>query len=316
MRYVRCDDLAKDWSVLTLGCWQLAPSEGWGDVCPPADADAVVKAALDCGITAFDTAEGYGDGESERRLGRALGHKKDDVIIVSKIWPDAELTLAAYQRRLEGTLRALGRDYVDVYLVHWPGAYFNTKEKSQKLCELMFGLKAGGKAKRVGLSNFHARDLALLGERIARFSINQVPYSLLERKYEGESAERCRDAEIKFMAYSPTARGLLAGRIDREALKPEARQHNALFREPLFGHALKVYEQVKAVADELRRKPIEVALAWVLARENIMTAAVGTRHAGQVRQFTTAGDLELSPEHLHRLTAASDAFLAAKSRIH
>ena len=313
MRYVRCDGLEKDWSVLTLGCWQLAPSEGWGDVCSPADADAVVKAALDCGFTAFDTAEGYGDGESERRLGRALGQKKYDVIIVSKIWPDAELTLAAYRKRLEGTLRALRRDYVDIYLVHWPGAYFDTEDKSQKLCELMFGLKAGGKARLVGLSNFHVRDLALLGERIPHFSIDQVPYSLLERKYEGESVECCRQAEMKFMAYSPTAQGLLAGRIDREARKPATRQHNALFCEPLFSHSLKVYEQVKAVAGELQRQPIEVALAWVLAQDNILTAAVGTRHAGQVRQFAAAGDLTLSQAHLDRLTAASDAFLAAKS---
>ena len=118
MRFGQCEGFEKKWSVITLGCWQLAPSAGWGNVCTAQGADAVVKSALDQKITAFDTAEGYGDGESERRLGKALGHKKDDVIIISKIWPDAELTLKAYQERLEGTLRALDRDYVDVYLVH------------------------------------------------------------------------------------------------------------------------------------------------------------------------------------------------------
>jgi len=313
MRYVKCDGLNKDWSVLTLGCWQLAPNEGWGDVCSPESATAVVKTALDCGFTAFDTAEGYGDGESERRLGKALGSKKDDVIIVSKIWPDAELTLPGYRKRLDDTLRALGRDYVDVYLIHWPGDYFDTEEKSQKLCELMFDLKARGKAKLVGLSNFHARDLSLLGERICRFSINQIPYSLLERRYEGESAGICREAGMKFMAYSPTAQGLLAGRIGEEARKPPTRQHNAFYQEPLFAHSLKVYEQVKSVAQELRRKPIEVALAWVLAQEDILTAAVGTRDAKQVREFASAGDLELSQAHRDQLTSASDAFQAVRS---
>ena len=73
MKYVKFRGVDKDWSAITFGCWQMAPSGGWGDVCTPQDADAVVKRALEYGITAFDTAEGYGDGESERRLGRALG---------------------------------------------------------------------------------------------------------------------------------------------------------------------------------------------------------------------------------------------------
>ena len=164
MRTFKAHGLEKDWSVITLGCWQLAPSGGWGDLCSPKDAEATVKSALDCEITAFDTAEGYGDGESERRLSKALGNKKDDVIIVSKIWPDAELTLEGYRERLEGTLRALNRDYVDVYLVHWPGHFFSTPDKAAKFCELMIALQESGKARTIGLSNFQAGDLNLLGE--------------------------------------------------------------------------------------------------------------------------------------------------------
>ena len=76
MRYIKCKGLKKDWSVITFGCWQIAPSEGWGNICSHQSADTVVKTALEFGISAFDTAEGYGDGESERRLGKALGHKK------------------------------------------------------------------------------------------------------------------------------------------------------------------------------------------------------------------------------------------------
>ena len=89
MRYLKCKGLEKKWSEVTLGCWQIAPSEGWGDICSLQSADAVVKSALDHGITAFDTAEGYGDGESERRLGNSLGNKKNDAIVISKIWPDS-----------------------------------------------------------------------------------------------------------------------------------------------------------------------------------------------------------------------------------
>ena len=86
MRSISCKGLDKPWSVLTFGCWQIAPSGGWGDNCTPEDAEASVKAALEGGITAFDTAEGYGDGESERRLGKALGSQKNR-INPAKIYP-------------------------------------------------------------------------------------------------------------------------------------------------------------------------------------------------------------------------------------
>ena len=222
MRSVPCRGLDKPWSVLTFGCWQIAPSGGWGDYCSPEDADASVKTALEGGITAFDTAEGYGDGESERRLGKALGPKKNDVLIISKIWPDADLTLAGYQERLEGSLRALGREYVDVYLVHWPGSYFNTPDKSKKLAEIMIALRKSGKAKTIGLSNFEADDLNRLGTDVAEFVVNQISYNLLEREYEHQDLKMMQDAEVGTMVYSPSARGLLGGTAGSRYTHPPA----------------------------------------------------------------------------------------------
>jgi len=298
----------KPWSVITLGCWQIAPSEGWGDPCSPAEADATVQCALDCGITAFDTAEGYGDGESERRLGKALGSKKDDVVIISKIWPDAPLTLASYQERLEGTLKALNRDYVDVYLVHWPGSFFNTPEKSARLGEVMQALRESGKAKTVGLSNFEADDLSLLGDGLSQFVVNQMPYSLLERGYEGESLHQSQNSGVATMAYSPTARGLLAGRLDDEARKVPTRQSYSVYQEPLFSQSKPVLKAVQKISGELDCPAVNVALAWVLAQDHVATAVVGSRKPDQVREFASAGDLQLSPEHLSQLTATSDVF--------
>ena len=305
MRTVTCDGLEKDWSVITFGCWQIAPSGGWGDVCTQKEADAAVKEALAQGITAFDTAEGYGDGESERRLGQALGQKIDDVIIISKIWPDAELTLPSYRKRLEDSLTALGREYVDVYLIHWPGSYFNTPEKSARLCDIMQALKESGKTRTIGLSNFHDEDLSLLGDDISKFSVNEVPYSMLERRYEGNTREICNNSGLGYMAFSPTAQGLLAGRISQEARKFPARESNRFYQEPLFSKALKVLEIVRDIADETKRKPVEVAVAWVLAQDNILTAIVGSRKMEQVREFSGAADLELSQEQLRRLDSVS-----------
>ncbi|MCH7623841.1 MAG: aldo/keto reductase [Nitrospinae bacterium] len=307
MRTVTCDGLDKDWSVITFGCWQIAPSEGWGDVCSKKEADAAVKEALEQGITAFDTAEGYGDGESERRLGQALGPKKDDVVIISKIWPDAELTLPSYQKHLEDTLTALGREYVDVYLIHWPGSYFDTSEKSARLCDIMNALKESGKTRIVGLSNFHEENLRLLGSKISRFSVNEVPYNMLERRYEGNSRQICLKSGLEYMAFSPTAQGLLAGRVSREARNSPTRQSNRFYQEPLFSQALKVLETVKDIADEAQRKPVEVAVAWVLAQDNILTAIVGSHKVEQIREFSGAADLKLSKQQLQRLTSAASA---------
>ena len=305
MRTVTCDGLKKDWSVITFGCWQIAPSAGWGDACSKKEADFAVKEALEQGITAFDTAEGYGDGESERRLGQALGTKKDDVIIISKIWPDAELTLQSYQKHLEDSLTALSREYVDVYLIHWPGSYFNTSEKSARLCDIMNTLKESGKTRIIGLSNFHEKNLNLLGDGLNSFSVNEVPYSMLDRQYEGNTRQICKNSGLGYMAFSPTAQGLLAGRINKEARKSPTRESNRFYQEPVFSKALKVLETVKDIANETKRKPVEVAVAWVLAQENILTAIVGSRKVEQIREFRGAADLELSKEQLRRLTSVS-----------
>lgn len=312
MIYDRIKGIDKDWSRITLGCWQIAPSGGWGDICPPEDAERVVRTALDHGITAFDTAEGYGDGESERRLGKALGSKKDSAIIISKIWPDADLTLKAYQNCLENSLKALGRDYVDLYLIHWPGNYFNTHDKSSQLAEFMRTLKKSGKATAVGLSNFQSRDLALLGNNLKTFSMNEVPYSLLDRAYEGETLNLCKNAGIPYMAFSPTAQGLLAKPMQREDLEMPTRKHHFLYQDQVYPQAKKVWQTVRDIADELGRKPVEVALAWVLTRDNIFTAIVGSRKPEQVREFARSSDLKLSPEQIQRLTTASDQFPMVK----
>lgn len=308
MRSIKVEEFNIPWTALTLGCLQLAPSKAWGDACTEEEADRVVKTALDCGIMAFDTAEGYGDGESERRLGKALGLRKNDVIIVSKIWPDAEMTVEGYQSRLDGTLKALGRDYVDSYLVHWPGMYLDTLEKTGKMCDVMGALKESGKARTIGVSNFRERDIGLMSGSASMFSINQVPYNLLQREYEGEALRRCERAGIGYMAYAPTARGLLAGRLDEEALEANARKDSHLYYQPHLGDSQVVREAVQQIAGEINTVPFNVALAWVTQQRNVITAVVGSRKPDQVKEFCAAGDLTLTSDQLDRLNRASAQF--------
>lgn len=315
MRKIKVEGLDIPWTALTFGCWQIAPSEGWGDVCSVEEADRVVKTALEGGIMAFDTAEGFGDGESERRLGKALGSRKNDVLIISKIWPDAELTLEGYQSRLEGTLKALGRDYVDVYLVHWPGMYLDTMVKTGKMCDIMAALKESGKARTVGISNFRERDIGLMAGAASLFTVNQVPYNLLQREYEGEHLKRCERAGIGYMAYSPSARGLLAGRLDEEALKAPTRRENQLYYQPHLGDSQVVRDTVQEIAQEINTVPINVALAWVIQQKNIITAVVGSRKVDQVKEFCAAGDITLTSDQLDRLNKASAEFHSASGII-
>ena len=105
-----------------------------------------------------------------------MGSQKESVIIISKIWPESDQTLEDYQNALNNSLKALNRDYVDLYLMHWPGNYFNSYEKSARLIEYMLALKQSGKTTTIGLSNFKADDLELLGDSIKEFSLNEVPY--------------------------------------------------------------------------------------------------------------------------------------------
>ena len=314
MKYSRIEGIEKDWSRITLGCWQIAPSGGWGDICSEKDAEKVVRAALDQGITAFDTAEGYGDGESERRLGKALGSQKDSAIIISKIWPEPNQTLKEYQKALDNSLKALGRDYVDLYLIHWPGNYFNSPKKSSLLTEHMLSLKKSGKASAIGLSNFKANDIKFLGNNTKEFALNEIPYSLLDRGYEGETLSLCKQSNMQYMAFSPTAQGLLARPMKAEDFELPTRKMHHLFQPSIIPKTKNVWETVRIIATELSCNPIEVAVAWVLKQENIFTAIVGSRKPEQVDEFASAADLELSQEHLSRLTKVSNDFPAVKVR--
>ncbi len=306
MRSIKVEGLDIPWTALTFGCLQIVPSREWG-VCSVEEADRVVKTALEGGIMAFDTAESYGDGESERRLGRALDSRKNDVLIISKITPP-EMTLEAYQSRLEGTLKALGRDYVDVYLVHWPGFYLDTMEKTRKMCDIMAALKESGKARTVGISNFQAKDIGLMARAASLFTVNQIPYNLLQREYEGKNLEQCEKAGIGYMACSPSARGLLAGRFDEEALKAPTRREYYLYSQPCFDESQIVRDTVQEIAQEINTAPLNVALAWVIQQKNITTAVVGARKVDQVKEFCAAGEITLTSDQLDRLNKASAQF--------
>ncbi|MEK9629499.1 MAG: aldo/keto reductase [Nitrospinota bacterium] len=308
MRSIKVEGLDIPWTAITLGGMQIAPGKEWGDRCSEEEAERIVKTALDCGIMAFDTAEAYGDGESERRLGKALGSRINDVLIFSKITPDVEMSTEGYMGRLEGTLKNLGRDYVDGYLVHWPGYYVDSFQDMQRLCEVMASLKDSGKTRTIGITSFLAKDIILMSQAASQFTVNQVPYSLLHRQYEGENLRECEKAGIGFMACSPTARGLLAGKLGEEVINVPARTEYQLYSPSAINDSRGTRDTVQEIAQEINTAPINVALAWVIQRKNITTTVVGASKADQVKEFSAATEITLTSDQLDRLNEESALF--------
>ncbi len=147
-----------------------------------------------------------------------------------------------------------------------------------------------------------------MSEAAPIFTVNQVPYNLLHRVYEGEHLRECEKAGIGYMACSPSARGLLAGRLDGEALNMPARRDYHLYVPSAINNSQDMRDTVKEIAEEINTASINVALAWVIQQKNITTTLVGARRAGQVKESCAAGEITLTSDQLERLNEESVLF--------
>jgi len=296
-------------STVAMGCWAIVGDATWG---PQEEADSVaaIEAALDAGITFFDTAEGYGDGYSEELLGRVLAGRRQRVVIASKVSP-ANLRAPDVKAACEASLKRLRTDYVDLYQIHWPNPDVPIEETLGALAEL----KAEGKIRLVGCSNFGPRDLSELLAS-GRAEVDQLAYSLLWRAIEHEIQPLCVAHGVSILAYSPLAQGLLTGKFRTADEVPEGRARTRHFssRRPGTRHGepgaeketFQAVEAVRAISREIARPMAEVALAWLLSRPAVASVLAGARNADQVRINAAAADLELCPDVLKRLTDATE----------
>src|SRR5881396_3734917 len=184
---------------LGFGAWAVGGA-GWGAASAETDRLAAVRRAFELGITFFDTAPTYGDGASERLLGRALKADRDRVAIATKVGPRDDP-----RRSLEASLRRLATDYVDLIQLH------EALDGWERRLEQLHTLQEKGKALAVGLCNATSRQLAqALG--IAPVAAYQGPYNLFDRDVEQRELPLCRERQIAFLAYRPLAAGLLSGK--------------------------------------------------------------------------------------------------------
>jgi hypothetical protein len=280
----------------------------YGDVDDREEAHAVHR-AIDLGVTLFDTAAIYGHGHSEEVLGKALGARRKEIILVTKgglSWEVAggpstrDSSRTAIIQGMDDSLQRLGTDYVDLYLIHWPDANTPIAETMEVLGDLV----RAGKTRHVGVSNYSAAQLRE-AKRTANICANQVGYNLFDRRWEREMFPTALELGVGVMAYGPMAHGLLTGTFTPETTFVEwdwrARgsafgQH--LFTPENFPKNVAVAERLKAVATRLGTTLPQLAIAWVLQQRAVSVALAGIRKPEEIEHNVGALDVQFSPEDL------------------
>jgi aryl-alcohol dehydrogenase-like predicted oxidoreductase len=288
-------------SVVGLGC------NNFGGRLDERRTEAVVKAALDAGITLFDTADIYGETKSEEYLGRALGRRRRDVVLATKFGMevDAQRTGAKpdYVRQaVEDSLRRLGTDCIDLYQLHQPDPKTPIEETLGALDELV----RAGKVREIGCSNFSTNELQAADKAVrpgaARFISVQNEYSLLQREPERGVLEECRRAGLAFIPYFPLASGLLTGKYRLGRQPPQGSRLASRFgTEPFTEENLLLVESLLKFATSRGRTLLELAMSWLASRPTVASVIAGATSPDQVKANAAAAGWRLSEADLAEL---------------
>jgi aryl-alcohol dehydrogenase-like predicted oxidoreductase len=310
MRTRRLGDSDLQVSALGLGCWPLGGGAGWGDI-DEAQAIATIHAALDLGITFFDTAEGYNAGRSEEIVGRALCDRRDRAVIATKISPQ-NCAPAAIRAHCEASLRRLQTDYVDLYQVHWP----IREHDVAAAFETLQALQREGKVRQLGISNFGVQDMSALLATGARPISNQLHYSLLSRAIETDIIPLCQAEGLGVICYMALLQGVLADAFASADEVPDFRARTRHFAptRPSSQHGTPGAEaevfaavrRIRELATDLDLPMAVLSLAWVAAKPSVGCVLIGSRRPDQLARNLPAGDLPLSAEVVATLDAITE----------
>jgi aryl-alcohol dehydrogenase-like predicted oxidoreductase len=295
-----------------IGAWAIGGGEwefAWG---PQEDEQSIsaIHAGLASGMNWIDTAAVYGLGHSETVVGRAIKRLRTRPYVFTKcslVWDKSRkishnLQAASIRREAESSLKRLGVDTIDLYQIHWPAWSGRPESASPGSIEEAVGalaeLKAQGKIRHIGVSNFNAQQMQR-ALSVAPIASLQPPYSLLATEVEASILPFALAHQIGVIVYSPMASGLLSGGMTREriAALPEDdwRKHSPNFQEPLLSRNLRLVETLRAIGQRQKATPGEVAIAWTLRNPAVTGAIIGVRSAQQVSGIAGAADVQLSP---------------------
>jgi myo-inositol catabolism protein IolS len=291
-------------STVAMGCWAVIGGLTWGDQDEAAAIEAM-NVAIDHGITFFDTAPGYGDGESERLLGRALADRRDEVVIATKVSP-SQLKPDDLAASVDKSLADLATDRIDVLQIHWPNWDVPLADSLDALQRLV----AAGKIRAIGVSNFGPRDLADAAA-IAPIAVNQLAYSLLTRAIEYDIQPLCEQHQVSILPYSPLAQGLLTGKFASADDVPPGRartrhfssdrEHTRHGQPGCERETFDAIDSIRRVADRLGLPMGQLALAWCLHQPMVASVLAGARSPQQVTDNAKAADIQLDPATLDEL---------------
>jgi aryl-alcohol dehydrogenase-like predicted oxidoreductase len=273
-----------------------------------------IQRAIDLGVTLFDTAEAYGPYTNEILLARALQGHRDDVYIATKFGlirhtpgetdPSTERhitsDLDSIRTALEGSLRRLGTDHIDLYYQH----RVDPEVPIEDVVGLLSSFVEQGKIRHIGLSEASAETIRK-AHAVHPITALQSEYSLWTRDPEGDVLDTLRELGIGLVPYSPLGRGFLTGAITKPSDLDENdfRHANPRFQEEVFATNMRLVDEVKAVAEEAGGTPAQVALAWLLAQGDDIVPIPGTKRVTRLEENLGAADLALTDEQLARLTA-------------
>ena len=276
------------------GDWQYA----WG---PQEDQKSIeaIHRALDAGMNWIDTAAVYGLGHSEEVVGTALKSVSTKPFVFTKCamtWgEDRKIvqTLKKIREEVEGSLRRLGVDVIDLYQIHWPVPDAEIEEGWSTMAEL----QREGKVRYIGVSNFSVAQMER-ALKIAPITSLQPPYSMINRSAEAEILHFCEKHGIGVINYSPMQSGLLTGAMTKERVakmpQDDFRRNSKQFQEPLISRNLELVELLRSIGKRHDVEPGVVAIAWTLHNPAITAAIVGGRSAEQVDGVLPAANFRLS----------------------
>jgi aryl-alcohol dehydrogenase-like predicted oxidoreductase len=298
-----------------IGAWAIGGGKwefAWG-VQDDIESIAAIRAGLDRGINWIDTAAVYGLGHSEEVVGETVrGLSKRPYVFTkcSLVWDKSgtishNLQAASIRREAEASLKRLGLDEVDLYQIHWPAWKGNPESASpgsiEEAVSELAKLKAEGKIRNIGVSNFNAQQMAR-AVKVAPITSLQPPYSLLATEVEDSTLPFAMEHHIGVIVYSPMASGLLSGAMTREriAALPEDdwRKRSENFREPALSRNLRLVETLRAIGQRYNVTPGAVAIAWTIRNPAVTGAIVGIRRAQQVDGVIGAVGIKLNSNDL------------------
>jgi len=301
-------------SEITYGNWLTHGSQVENDI-----ATQCVQAALEAGVTTFDTADVYANTKAEQVLGDALqGQRRESLEILTKVYNptgpkgpnDSGLSRKHIMESINGSLRRLGTDYVDLYQAH----RFDYETPLEETMQAFADIVRAGKALYIGVSEWRADQIraghALAQEMGFQLISNQPQYNMLWRVIDAEVVPASRELGISQIVWSPIAQGVLTGKYRKGQPLPagsratdEAGGARAVQRY-LSDDYLDAVAQLEPIAADLDLTMAQLAIAWVLANDNVASALVGASRPEQIESNVGAAGVTLDPDVLERVDAA------------